>query len=234
MTRQPHPPVLYILFFTEMWERFGFYCMNAVFVLYMLSTDNGHPFLQDNASLIYGFYVGTVYFTPFFGGMLADGPLGYRWAVILGAVVMGAGYALLAVDHIAFFFAGLLGLVIGNGLFKPNISVLVGKLYPANDPRLDGAYTIFYMGINIGAFISPLVAGWVRVHYGFHAAFGIAGIGMIISLVLFALCRRWLVFTRGDAAAEISQQEEHVSPQVQRTRHLALLVVFAIVTLFWM
>jgi POT family proton-dependent oligopeptide transporter len=224
---------LYVLFLTEMWERFSFYCMAAVFMLYMTWEDNGHPFLQDNASLINGLYLGTVYFTPFFGGMLADQKLGYRWAVILGGLVLGLGQMLLAIDHLAFFFGGLLAMVIGNGLFKPNISTLVGKLYPPNDARLDSAYTIFYMGINLGAFLSPLVAAYVRNRYGFHAAFGVAGVGMGVSLVVFLSCRRWLVFTDYRRPQDQPVGEE-VPPTVQRERHLALLIVFVIVALFWM
>jgi POT family proton-dependent oligopeptide transporter len=190
MLRQRHPVGLYVLFFTEMWERFGFYCMLAIFVLYM--TESGHPLLQQNASQIYGLYLGFVYFTPFFGGLVADRAWGYGRTILAGAVVLGLGYFLLAVDHLGFFFAGLLALVLGNGLFKPNISVLVGKLYRPGDPRLDNAFTIFYMGINVGAFTSPLVAQYLRKEYGYHTAFAAAGVGMALSLVIFLVCQRWL------------------------------------------
>src|SRR5262249_48884114 len=144
--------------FTEMWERFGFYCMSAVFLLYMKDKQNGHLILQNNAAQILGLYLGFVYFTPFFGGMLADRLIGYRLSIYLGGALMAAGYGLMAIDSLTAFFTGIVLVIVGNGLFKPNISTLVGKLYPAGDARLDSAYTIFYMGINIGAFVSPLTA----------------------------------------------------------------------------
>jgi POT family proton-dependent oligopeptide transporter len=153
--------------------------------------------------------------------------------VILGAIVLGLGYFLLAVNELSFFFAGLLALVVGNGLFKPNISTLVGKLYEPNDPRLDGAYTIFYMGINIGAFISPFVAQYLRVHISYHAAFAAAGVGMAISLVLFLLCQRWLVYSEHRSDRPHTTAPE-VPPAVQRQRHIALLIIFFVVAMFWM
>jgi POT family proton-dependent oligopeptide transporter len=233
MFRQRHPPGLAVLFFTEMWERFSFYTMAAVFMLYMKDQSHAYPFLRDNASLINGLYVGTVYFTPFFGGMLADRKIGYRWAIIWGALWMGLGQFLLAVDSLTFFFAGLVALVVGNGLFKPNISTLVGKLYEPNDPRLDSAYLIFYMGINLGALIAPFVAQYVRNRYGFHAAFASAGFGMGISLVVFLACQRWLVFT-DYRQAQAQPVGELVAPKVQRRRNTALLIIFVLVALFWM
>ena len=225
-----HPSGLYTLFLVEMWERFSFYVMNALFIYYMTSPDNGHPFLQQHASIIYGLYLGAVYFMPFPFGIWTDLQLGYRWAIILGALLMGLGHVLLAFDPLPFFFSGLVCLALGNGLFKPNISTLVGNLYPPNDPRLDNAYTIFYMGINLGAFLAPIVAGIVRVHYGFHWAFGVAGIGMAISLLLFLALQHTLVFDRRDKI----EVAEVVPPQLQRNRHVALLIIFVIVALFWL
>ena len=232
MFRQRHPPGLAVLFFTEMWERFSFYTMAAVFMLYMKDKGNGHPFLQNNASLINGLYIGTVYFTPFFGGLLADQKWGYRLSILVGAIVMGLGQFLLGVDQIAFFFAGLVCLVLGNGLFKPNISTLVGKLYPANDPRLDNAYTLFYMGINLGAFAAPLVAGFLRVRYGYHVAFASAGVGMGLSLLVFLPFQNYLVFTPTDPKQLVPDAE--VPPAVQTERHFALVVIFVLVAFFWM
>jgi proton-dependent oligopeptide transporter, POT family len=229
-----HPAGLYVLFLTEMWERFSFYTMAAVFMLYMTDETNGHPFLQQYASLINGLYVGTVYFTPFFGGILADRKLGYFWSIIYGAIAFAVGFFVLGIDHIVCFWLGLLFIVIGNGLFKPNISTLVGKLYEPNDARLDGAYTIFYMGINVGAFLAPLVAGYIRVHYGYHAAFAAAGVGMIVSLLFFVPFRGWLVFTDYRQPGSAVHPEEDVAPEVQRDRHIALLIIFVVVALFWM
>jgi POT family proton-dependent oligopeptide transporter len=247
-----HPPGLYVLFFTEMWERFGFYTMSALFVLYMKDVNNGLPFLQKNWSIISGAYLGTVYFTPFFGGQLADQKLGYRWPIILGAIIFAAGYFFLAGqpamavfgqgsadsvyttigNSLILFWIGLTLIVIGNGLFKPNISTLVGKLYAPGDPRLDGAYSIFYMGINVGALIAPWIAADLRTNFGYHVGFAVAGLGMLVSLICFLPFQRWLVFTRPQLEIGPNPQGE-VSPAVQRQRHIALLIIFAVVALFW-
>ncbi len=236
-----HPPGLAVLFLSEMWERFGFYCMAAVFALYMKDKNNGHPFLQDefNRAQILGLYLGFVYFTPFFGGILADQRFGYRKSVIIGAIFLGAGYLFLAFSPLWSFFTGLMLIVIGNGLFKPNISVLVGKLYAPNDPRLDSAYTIFYMGINLGAFSAPLVAGVLCNIYrigsfdGYYAAFVAAGIGMFVSMVTFMIGGRWLPPDAPNRKT-IAQADPDIPPAVQKRRHLALLVIFVVVALFWM
>ena len=233
-----HPVGLYVLFLTEMWERFGFYCMSAIFALYMEDKYNGHPFLQENYAFILGLYLGFVYFTPFFGGIIADRLIGYRWAVVLGGLMLSAGYFLLAYDPLPSFFLGLAVLVAGNGLFKANISTLVGKLYAANDPRLDSAYTIFYMGINVGAFTAPLAAGMLCNRFrtgnldGYHVAFAAAGVGMVVSLITFLLCRRWIV-DHGPSHAAAGPSDD-VPPALQRRRHQALLIIFAVVILFWM
>lgn len=236
-----HPLGLYILFLVEMWERFGFYCMAAVFALYMEDKLNGHAYLQRNHEQILGLYLGFVYFTPFFGGLIADRLIGYRMSVYIGGLVLAAGYFLLAFSPLISFFAGLTLVVIGNGLFKPNISTMVGKLYPPNDPRLDSAYTIFYMGINIGAFVSPLVAGILCTQFrrgdgfdGYHVAFAAAGVGMLISVLIFGLCRKWITGDDGPALSSRPAAGEEVPANIQFRRHLALLIIFAVVILFWM
>lgn len=236
-----HPAGLYVLFFTEMWERFGFYCMSAIFLLYMKDKQNGHPWLQNNASQILGLYLGFVYFTPFFGGILADQLLGYRLSIYLGGVLLALGYFMLAIDHLSAFFGGLLCIILGNGLFKPNISTMVGKLYPAGDPRLDSAYTIFYMGINIGAFISPFTATVLCNYFrkgtydAYHVAFAAAGVGMMISLITFFLCRKWVGGEdRPTAPAASNVEQETIPASIQTHRHIALLVIFGVVILFWM
>src|SRR5262249_48617361 len=138
------------------------------------------------------------------------------------------------IDLLTCFFLGLAALIVGNGLFKPNISTLVGKLYEPGDPRLDGAYTIFYMGINIGAFLAPLVAQYLRVHYSFHTAFAAAGVGMGVSVVLFLLLGRWVVFADRQPRPAQAVEESTVPPAVQRQRHIALVIIFVVVALFWM
>jgi POT family proton-dependent oligopeptide transporter len=230
-----HPIGLYILFFVEMWERFGFYCMLAIFKLYMTDPEHPYDLLRQNSNQIYGLYLGGTYFTPFFGGILADWKLGYRISVILGALFFVAGYFMLGAEGLPFFFMGLTLLVVGNGLFKPNISTMVGKLYPQGDPRVDSAFTIFYMGINIGAFLSPIVAGAVASRWGYHAAFQAAGVGMLISLATFVLFQRWIqeaqtTPSRSNSAVPV----EDIPHEVQTRRNLALLIFFGINILFWM
>jgi POT family proton-dependent oligopeptide transporter len=188
-TSTSHPKGLYVLFFTEMWERFGYYLMLGIFSLYMMdSADNGGMgFSATKKSDIYGTYLGLVYLTPFLGGLLADRVLGYRKSIIIGAILMAAGYFGLAMPGETTFFIALLLIIVGNGFFKPNISTLVGNLYnkPENQHMKDAGYNIFYMGINIGAFICNFVAAYMRINYGWGYAFAAAGVGMIIGLIWF-------------------------------------------------
>jgi POT family proton-dependent oligopeptide transporter len=188
-TSTSHPKGLYVLFFTEMWERFGYYLMLGIFSLYMMdSADNGGMgFSATKKSDIYGTYLGLVYLTPFLGGLLADRVLGYRKSIIIGAILMAAGYFGLAMPGETTFYIALLLIIVGNGFFKPNISTLVGNLYnkPENQHMKDAGYNIFYMGINIGAFICNFVAAYMRINYGWGYAFAAAGVGMIIGLIWF-------------------------------------------------
>jgi POT family proton-dependent oligopeptide transporter len=203
-----HPAGLFVLFFTEMWERFSFYGMRALLVLYMtqyLLTDPtraaevfgysaleaqitaifGVQTVQQMSSHIYGLYTGLVYFTPFFGGLLADRLWGQYRTVYLGGILMAIGHFLMASEQC--FLLALAFLIFGNGAFKPNISTQVGNLYPEGDPRRDSAFTIFYMGINLGAFLSPLVCGTLGQKWGWHWGFGAAGVGMLLGLVIYWL-----------------------------------------------
>ncbi len=186
-----HPRGLYVLFFTEMWERFNYYGMRALLILYMV---NYFKWPQEHASSVYKWFTGLVYLTPLIGGFLADRYLGNRWAIILGAATMAAGQFCMAVPDQQFFYVALGLLIVGNGLFKPNMSTQVGRLYPPNDPRRDSAYTIFYMGVNLGAFIAPIVCAELRENtaWGFRAGFLAAGIGMLLGLVIYLLGYRWV------------------------------------------
>jgi POT family proton-dependent oligopeptide transporter len=186
-----HPVGLYVLFFTEMWERFSYYGMRGLLVLYML---NYFKMSQQEASMIYKWYTSLVYLTPLIGGYLADRLLGNKWAVIIGAVLMAIGHFLMAFEPLTIFYSALVFLIIGNGFFKPNMSTQVGRLYPKNDARRDGAYTIFYMGINLGAFMSPIVCGWLadRTFGGYHSGFTMAGIGMVFGLVIYLVGQPWV------------------------------------------
>ncbi|MGH8503456.1 MAG: peptide MFS transporter [Gammaproteobacteria bacterium] len=186
MLNMNHPQGLYVLFFAELWERFSFYGMRALLVLYLTKELS---FSDDKAYGIYGAYGALVYTTPLIGGLLADRLLGYQQAIIMGGVLMALGHFCLAVPNTFFFYAALALLVAGNGLFKPNISSLVGQLYAAGDPRRDAGFTLFYMGINIGAFLAPLVCGFIGQTYGWHYGFGLAGFGMLTGLAVFLLGR---------------------------------------------
>ncbi len=181
-----HPIGLYFLFFTEMWERFSYYGMRALLILYMV---NYFKWSQKEASTIYKVYTSFVYVTPIIGGYLADRLLGNKKAVIIGAILMAIGHFLMAFEEFPIFMSALIFLILGNGFFKPNMSTQVGRLYPPDDGRLDGAYTIFYMGINLGAFIAPLLCGWLADNTvgGYHTGFTMAGIGMVLGLVIYLL-----------------------------------------------
>ncbi len=231
-----HPRGLPVLFFTEMWERFSFYCMLGILTLYMSDPKHGLGFSTDQVAQVYGWYIGLVYLSPLFGGLLADKVLGFSRAILFGAVAMGIGHFLLAFPPLPTFFAGLACLIIGNGLFKPNISVLLGNLYRDMPEKRDDAYNIFYMGINVGAFFAPLVAAYLRTRYGWHFAFGAAGVGMIISLIIFSVFRKYTIA----GEADIRNPQKNRRPDIELTKEQenrrigALLLVFAIVVVFWM
>lgn len=180
-----HPPGLFVLFFAEMWERFSFYGMRALLVLYMLK-----GFLQyddGRAYAVYGAYNSLVYMTPFFGGLLADRFLGPRIAVIIGGVLMALGHLVMTAQNNVLFYLALALLIAGNGFFKPNISTMVGQLYPQNSNKRDGGFTLFYMGVNLGASLSPLLCGYIGERYGWHYGFGLATIGMMVGLAIFVM-----------------------------------------------
>ena len=198
-----HPKGLFVLFFAEMWERFSYYGMRALLIFYLVQ----HWMFSDQAaSVIYGAYTALVYITPVIGGYLADRWLGQRKAVLFGAVLLSFGHLLMAVEGdgsqggaaISIFWLALAFIVVGSGFLKANISVIVGQLYPRTDVRRDGAYTIFYMGINLGAAIGTIIAGYLGQTYGWAYGFGAAGIGMILGLLVFIWGKPYLL-GRGEA-----------------------------------
>jgi len=241
-TKINHPKGLPVLFFTEMWERFSFYAMLGLLSLYMNASieEGGLGFSFAKTGQIYGLYIGIVYFTPIFGGIIADRFLGIRRTVIAGGAFFVLGHFLLAFRPLPFFFAGLVCLVIGNGLFKPNISTLVGNLYINNPQKKDDGYNIFYMGINLGAFIAPLAAAGLRsLHpiHGWHYAFAMAGVGMIISMVIFLVFQKHVKHADiGFAASKLDNKEEMkpMDPVKAKKRIAALLVIFSVAIFFWM
>src|SRR5271157_1840153 len=245
-----HPRGLTFLFTTEMWERFSYYGMRSLLVLYMtkfllLSDHSGNVVglasltralegvfgpldVQPLSSQIWGLYTGLVYFTPIFGGLLADRVLGQRRTVIIGAVLMAFGHFMMAVEQ-QFLFA-LLALILGSGCFKPNISTQVGGLYGASDPRRDRAYSIFYVGINLGAFLAPLVCGTLGEGFGWHYGFGAAGIGMLIGLAIYLYASPKLPPDR--LSRHLADENQSLSPEERRALW-ALAILFIPTSLFW-
>lgn len=224
-----HPPGLYVLFFTELWERYSFYSMMAILTLYM---DEALHFDAARIGRVYGGYIGGVYLMPLAGGYLADRAIGFRKAVIIGGLIMMIGHLVLAVDSLPFFYAALVLLACGSGLLKPNISTIVGNLYRDRPELRDAGFNLFYMGINLGGLISPLCVAWFRAHYGWSVAFGSAAVAMLLSLSIFIAGRRYL----GDAAERVpadSQEADAVSTADARARVLTLLAVFVISAIFW-
>lgn len=184
-----HKPGLFLLFFTEMWERFSYYGMRALLTIFLVSeiADGGWGWDRESALQLYGWYTGLVYLTPIFGGFLADRIFGYRNAVLLGALLMTLGHAAMAMETTNAFYAGLGLLILGNGFFKPNISSMVGQLYSDDQHKKDGAYTIFYMGINAGAFLGILLCGFIGEQVSWSYGFGLAGVFMALGMVMFFL-----------------------------------------------
>ncbi len=182
VTHGQHPKGLYVLFATEMWERFSFYSMLALFTLYLQDPTEGFGWTPAQATSLYANYLMFVYASPLIGGLIADKITGYRKAVIIGGFFFMAGHGLLSIPAMWAVYAALTCLVIGNGFFKPNVSTMVGNLYPEGSHLKDRAYNIFYMGINVGAFIAPIVMEIVKSYAGFHAAFAVAAFGMVISV----------------------------------------------------
>ncbi len=192
INRKTHPKALFSLFMVELWERFSYYGMRAILVLYMTSEliKGGFGFDDAKAYGIYAAFGALVYLTPLIGGILADKILGYSKAIAIGAFLMAIGQFTLFLNSETTFFMGLALLVIGNGFFKPNISSIVGKLYPDGDSRRDGAFTIFYMGINIGAFLTPLTCGTIGEIEGWHWGFFTAGVGMALGFIIFKVTEK--------------------------------------------
>jgi POT family proton-dependent oligopeptide transporter len=214
-----HPRALYFLFGAEMWERFSYYGMRALLVLYLIENRGWQP---ADSSDVYKWYTSLVYLTPLIGGFLADQFLGLRASIIIGGSLMALGHFLMAFEPLPVFYLALACLIAGNGFFKPNMSTLVGKLYPRDDPRRDGAFTIFYMGINVGAGIAPIWCAAVRVKmHSFHWGFALAGIGMVVGLVNFVLGQRTVakaVFAAGNDFKTVRElkREEAAGPPEER------------------
>jgi POT family proton-dependent oligopeptide transporter len=189
-----HPRGLATLFFTEMWERFSYYGMRALLILYMIGSTQkpGLGFSTEKSAQIYGLYTMLVYLMGVPGGYLADRLIGHRRAVFIGGVIIACGHFSMAFPSLTTFYLGLFLIIIGTGLLKPNVSTIVGTLYTRDDPRRDAGFSMFYMGINLGAFISPLICGWLGQKINWHAGFAAAGVGMVFGLIQYALGQKYL------------------------------------------
>jgi proton-dependent oligopeptide transporter, POT family len=248
-----HPIGLYVLFFTEMWERFSYYGMRALLVFYMTkylfmpehaATVVGHASIvraiewvfgpmntQALSSQIYGLYTGFVYLTPVLGGIVADRWLGQRKTVIVGGIIMAIGHFLMASSSL--FYPALFLLILGNGAFKPNVSTQVGALYPPGDPRRDRAYNIFYVGINLGAFLSPIVCGILGETWGWHWGFGAAGVGMVAGVILYVWGQKYLAPDNlmNESGGVAPAKQPFTLPEWQKIG--ALVVLCLLNVLFW-
>ena len=230
-----HPRGLYVLFATEMWERFSFYTMLAMFTLYLRDvTGQGFGWSSDRATGLYANYLMFVYASPLIGGWLADRMLGYRRAVMIGGLFFMAGHLLLSIRSEPIVYLALTCLVIGNGFFKPNVSTMVGNLYPDGSHLKDRAYNIFYMGINIGAFLAPVVAEFVKGRRGFHPAFAVAAAGMAISVTILWRFKHQIegVDRPKGVASGAAPQPMDAVPTPRRIG--ALIVIYLIIIVFWM
>lgn len=233
-----HPTGLYILFFTELWERFSYYGMRAILTLYMLakvSDDNpGLGWDEGKALAIYGWYTMLVYVASIPGGIIADKILGQRKSVMVGGWLLVAGHGVLSIEQNWAFYTGLLLIVLGVGMLKPNISTMVGGLYKEGDPRRDKGFSIFYIGINVGAAVASILVGWVAAEYGWHYGFGLAAIGMVVGQLVYVYGTRFLTHV-GNKPSKANASEHDVSlnqifSQMFSTKNTLIVIVLLAAT----
>ncbi|QVY64892.1 peptide MFS transporter [Polaribacter sp. Q13] len=239
-----HPAGLFILFFTEMWERFSYYGMRALLVIFLISslTDGGWAWSREEALGLYGTYTMLVYFTPIIGGILADRILGYRNAVVIGALLMTLGHASMAFDTPWALYVGIGLLIAGNGFFKPNITSIINGIYINAQDKKDGAFTIFYMGVNAGAFLGIMLCGYVGETYGWHFGFGLAGIFMFLGMLQFYFAQSIFgnvglkpskVADLSDAINKDEKSYDDVPNNVQRDRYIVVGILAFFTIFFW-
>ncbi|AHG92528.1 amino acid/peptide transporter (plasmid) [Gemmatirosa kalamazoonensis] len=230
-----HPRGLALLFGVEMWERFSYYGMRALLVLYLV---NGLHWRDADAASLYGTYTGLAYGVQMAGGVVADRWLGTKRCLLLGGVLIASGHFVLALPALAAFYTGLALVVVGTGLFKPNVSTLVGQLYAPDDARRDAGFTIFYFGINTGAFVAPFVTGYLGERVAWHWGFGAAGVGMLLGLALFVWGRDRYLRGLGERPMGGRPDRADVEPPTRDAaagrRVMALLLVFGFAAVFWM
>ena len=236
-----HPIGLYVLFFTEMWERFSYYGMRAILVLYLVAqttSDNaGLGWSNGEALALYGWYTMLVYVASIPGGFIADKLIGQRKSVLYGGILLCFGHGILAVEEMWAFYTGLGLIIAGVGMLKPNISTMVGGLYKQGDIRRDKGFTIFYIGINIGAFLSSIIVGTVGEVYGWHYGFGLAGIGMALGLIQYVLGQKYLKHIGNFlGASENNHDIELIKKPLtkeEKDRVIVLFISFLLVIVFW-
>ena len=234
-----HPAGLFVLFFTEMWERFSFYGMRSLLILFLTTSfvDGGWGWTRENASALFGSYVGLVYLSTMLGGYFADKVIGFRWAVVVGAVLMTLGHASMAVETEFSIYLGLVLLVFGNGFFKPNMTSIVSEMYKDRPEKKDGAYTLFYMGVNAGAFFGILLCGYLGEKVGWSYGFGLAGIFMFFGMLQFWLSQN--IF--GDIGLKPNKESKAKAEALDTDKRnpfspiqLAAIAFSAIVALLWL
>lgn len=228
--KQNHPKGLYLLFFVEMWERFSFYGMRALLVLYMIQS---LMFSAQKAGNVYGIYTGLVYLTPLIGGYLADRYFGQRRCITAGAVLMALGLFFLAFGGETFFLFSLFLMICANGCFKSNISSVLGLLYENDNSKKDSAFTIFYMGINLGALLSPLVCGTLAVKFGFVWGFAAAAIGMLIGLFLYKIFESELLGDKGLYPSKHEENHNTETEENEKPKFISLIVIMLFTIPFW-
>jgi len=232
------PAGLFVMFFTEMWERFSYYGMRALLVIFLVSTADkgGWEWSTERAMGLYGTYTMGVYLTPVFGGLIADRLLGYRWAVLLGALIMTLGHASMAIETELFLYIGLGCLMVGNGLFKPNMTSMISNLYKDHPEKKDGAYSIFYMGVNAGAFLGILICGYIGEKISWSWGFGLAGIFMFLGLLQFYFTQKIFGNVGLTPKASKALQTEVVvdnTPKKVVFDRLIVVFIFSIFTIFF-
>jgi POT family proton-dependent oligopeptide transporter len=239
--RLRQPVGLALLFVAEMWERFSYYGMRALLILYLVDQAGVFHWSQQSASQLYGWYTGLVWFTPILGGYLADRFLGTHKSLVLGGAIISLGHFALALETRTFFFLGLVLIVLGTGFFKSNVSTMVGQLYKEDYPRRDAGFTFFYMGINLGAFIGPLICGYLAVdsRFGWSYAFAAAGVGMVLGLIVYLVFRRRYLGDIGLVPAGQTRVGDTVAAKrpltrEERDRVLAIIIIVVFSTFFWL
>ena len=235
-----HPAGLFVLFFTELWERFSYYGMRALFTIFLVAeTTNQNPgfgWTNEEALWLYGWYTMLVYLAAIPGGWIADNLLGQKKMVMLGGILLCLGHGILAFDSELSFYIGCAFIVMGVGGLKPNISSMVGGLYPKGDERRDLGFYIFYMGINLGAFLAPLFCGWVGETYNWHYGFGLAAVGMLIGQITYFFGQKYLVgvgeLKKRSTKEKKELQQKKLTP-IEKDRVKVLLISFMMIIIFW-